>query len=100
MEMDMFGLRGIDLLRCCCCRASTRLVTTNIHNRKHELPVADLYRRSWGRWRVSESVLQTATQTLTKYLKVEQQAHWLLIQQEPIRSAFYREWCDCKQIEL
>jgi len=26
-------------------------------NSIHELPIADLYRWSWGRWRVSESVL-------------------------------------------
>jgi len=45
----------------------------------HELPVADLYRWSWGRWMVSERALQTFTQTLAKYLKVGQQAHWLLI---------------------
>jgi len=56
----------------------------------HELLVADLYRWSWGRWRVSENLLQ-----LLKYLKVEQQVNWLLIR---IIWA-YRELCDCK-IEL
>jgi len=28
----------------------------------HELLIADLYRWSWGRWDVSESTLQTATE--------------------------------------
>jgi len=34
----------------------------------HELPVADLYRWSWGRWRVSESMLQLLQKMLTDYL--------------------------------
>jgi len=73
-NVEMFGLGGIGLLRCCfcyfccCCRASTGLATANTHDTQlrarraaavqysiHELPVADLYRWSWGRWRVSES---------------------------------------------
>jgi len=32
----------------------------------HELPVADLYRWSWGRWMVSENVLKLLQQKLTK----------------------------------
>ncbi len=42
-------------------------------------PVTDLCRWSWGKWRVSEA-LQLLLQALAKYLNVEQQAHWLLIQ--------------------
>jgi len=59
-----------------------RLVTANTYTdtavRHAALPKTDLYR-------VFESTLQTAIQQmLTKNLKVEQRAHWLLIQQEPV----------------
>ena len=95
-NVDIFGLGGIDLLRCCC-RARTRLATENTYTThcceqvRHatdaqysikELHTADLYRWSWGRWMVSESALYCEG-----YLKVEQQAHWLLIQQGPIGCA-------------
>ncbi len=108
-NVNVFGLGGIDLLRCCCDRASTETcycqyihnmllwackkycaaahVQQHIWNNPHRAymnhPIADLYRWSWGKeglW----SVLQLLQQALAKYLNVEQQAHWLLIQKEPV----------------
>ncbi len=43
--------------------------------------VADLYRWSWGRWRVSEALCKLLQWALVIYLNVEQRAHWLLIQE-------------------
>jgi len=66
----------------------------------HELPIADLYRWSWGRWRVSESVLQLIQQTLTKHLEVEHTSwRWLKIGYWCNRNQSTvpcRERCDCK----
>jgi len=53
-----------------------------LHN-IHELPVADIYRWSWGRWRGSDNCYR-------KCLKVTEQARWLLIQQGPISCALQR----------
>ncbi len=83
-NVNVFGLGGIDLLRCCCCcdRASTETCYCqyihklllwackkyccckyNIHERTPYINhlVADLYRWSWGRWRVSEARCEIAT---------------------------------------
>ncbi len=43
--------------------------------------VANLYRWSWGRWRVSEARCKLLQQALVIYLNVEQWAHWLPIQE-------------------
>jgi len=71
----MFGLGGIDLLlesefRTCYCQYINRH-SAAVQYCIHELPMADLYRWSWGRWEVSESALQLQ-QMLSKYLKVGQ----------------------------
>ncbi len=47
--------------------------------------VADLYRWSWGRWSVSEARCKLLQQALVIYLNVEQQAHWLPIQEKTIQ---------------
>ncbi len=107
-NVNVFGLGGIDLLRCCCCccgRARTETCYCQyIHNMLlwackkyccckyiiHEINpptaymnhlVADLYRWSWGRWRVSEARCKLLQQALVIYVNVEQRAHWLPIQE-------------------
>jgi len=62
---------------CCCFRERTRLATANTFtdlllwaskaccrctNSIHELPVTDLYRWIWGRWRISESATANGDQ--------------------------------------
>ncbi len=80
---NVLGLGGIDLIRCCV-RASTETCYCQyIHNMLlwafkkyckyniHEITpiaymnhlLADLYRWSWGRWRVSEARCETATKS-------------------------------------
>ncbi len=69
-NVNVFGLGGIDLLRCCC---KYNIYGISPHKCSlHDHPIADLYRWSWGRWRVSEA-------STSMYLNVEQRAHWLLI---------------------
>ncbi len=71
----------------CCCEHVRNTAAANItHMNNPHITymnhlVADLYRWSWGRWRVSEARCETATTSTGHIFNVEQRAHWLPIQE-------------------
>jgi len=110
-NVDMFGPGGIDLLHCCCCRASTGLATASTYTTRcceqvrhaaavqysvHELPIADLYRWRLGRWRVSESALHCYSKCWTSIWRLSSKliGYWCNKNQSAV------PYKDCKQIEL